>query len=341
MQLQSCRSEAEWEALRQPWNHLLQASFANLPFLRFEFLREWWRSRGGGEWKQGELRLVIARQGGGLAAVAPFFRVPRDGRPSLMLLGSIEIADYLDLIATPQSLPVFCRELLGFLAQAASRDWEQLDLYNLRADSLAREALLLAAREQGWHVQQEELQPCPVIDLPSSWEAYLEGLDGKQRHEIRRKLRRAEGSDARFSWYIVDSGRNLEKETEAFLALMATDERKSAFLSEAMREQFHSLVRAAWEGGWLQLAFLEAEGEKAAGFLNFDYQNRIWLYNSGISPRYAALSPGWVLLAHLIRTAIERRYQAFDFMRGNESYKFQWGGISQPIYRLVLQPPAG
>jgi CelD/BcsL family acetyltransferase involved in cellulose biosynthesis len=48
-----------------------------------------------------------------------------------------------------------------------------------------------------------------------------------------------------------------------------------------------------------------------------------------------------VLLAHLIRAAIERRYQAFDFMRGNESYKFQWGGRSQPIYRLALQPPPG
>jgi len=341
MQLELCRSEADWDALQKPWGLLLETSFANLPFLRFEFLRDWWRSRGGGDWEDGELRLVTAREGGQLQAIAPFFHVRHGGHSALMLLGSIEIADYLDLIATPQALPTFCRELLAFLAHLADRDWERLDLYNLRADSLAREALLLAAREQGWLVQQEELQPCPVITLPASWEVYLEGLDKKQRHEIRRKLRRAEGSEVHFSWYIVDSARNPEEETDAFLALMAADERKSTFLSEAMRSQFHSLVRAASEGGWLQLAFLEADGEKAAGFLNFDYQNRIWLYNSGISPRYAALSPGWVLLAHLIRAAIERHYRAFDFMRGNESYKFQLGGINQPICRLVLQPPAG
>lgn len=341
MQLETCRSESDWEALEAPWGLLLEASFANLPFLRFEFLRAWWQGRGGGEWEDGELRLVTAREGGQLQAIAPLFLARRGDRSSLMLLGSIEIADYLDLIATPRSLPAFCRELLASLVSDGHRDWEQLDLCNLRADSPAREQLVLAAREHGWTVQQEEMQTCPVICLPSSWEGYLEGLEKKQRHEVRRKLRRAEGGDVAFRWYVVDSDRSLEQETEAFLNLMAANERKAAFLSPAMRSQFRAIVRAAWQGRWLQLAFLEADGEKAAGFLNFDYQGRIWLYNSGISPRYAALSPGWILLGHLIRTAIERGYQAFDFMRGNESYKYQWGGLSQPIYRLVLQPPPG
>ena len=63
---------------------------------------------------------------------------------------------------------------------------------------------------------------------------------------------------------------------------MAQDAEKKAFLTDAMRTQMHLAVRAAFRAGWLQLAFMEVGGEKAAGYLNFDYGDHIWVYNSGI-----------------------------------------------------------
>jgi CelD/BcsL family acetyltransferase involved in cellulose biosynthesis len=89
----------------------------------------------------------------------------------------------------------------------------------------------------------------------------------------------------------------------------------------------------------LELAFLELGGRKAAAFFNFTFGNRVWVYNSGMDPQYAQYSPGWVLLAMLIRRAIEKGCQAFDFMRGDEPYKFQWGGIGETIVRLVIRRP--
>jgi len=47
-------------------------------------------------------------------------------------------------------------------------------------------------------------------------------------------------------------------------------------------------------------------GKRAAGYLNFDYLNRIWVYNSGIDQRFLDLSAGWVLLGHLLQWANER-----------------------------------
>jgi CelD/BcsL family acetyltransferase involved in cellulose biosynthesis len=88
------------------------------------------------------------------------------------------------------------------------------------------------------------------------------------------------------------------------------------------------------EQGWLLLAFLEVNGEKAAAYLNFDYGNRLWVYNSAIDPRFNALSPGWVLLGHLLKWAIEHKRQAFDFLRGDEDYKFRFGAVAGKIYRL-------
>ena len=129
----------------------------------------------------------------------------------------------------------------------------------------------------------------------------------------------------------------LDQETDAFLDLMAHDLDKAKFLTPEMRQQIHSIVRATYNAGWLQLAFIEVNGEKIAGYLNFDYLNHIWVYNSGLDFRYSELSPGWVLLAHLIEWAIENKRQSFDFMRGDEQYKYRFGAIDRRVMRLTLR----
>jgi CelD/BcsL family acetyltransferase involved in cellulose biosynthesis len=78
------------------------------------------------------------------------------------------------------------------------------------------------------------------------------------------------------------------------------------------------------------------EGQKAAGYLNFDYLNRIWVYNSGIERRYRELSPGWVLLGHLLEWANENKRSEFDFMRGDEDYKYRFGGVDQFLVRAKV-----
>ncbi len=123
---------------------------------------------------------------------------------------------------------------------------------------------------------------------------------------------------------------------EAFLDLMAEDPEKAAFLTPAMRTQMRLACRAAFECGWLQLAFLEVDGQKAAGYLNFDYLNRIWVYNSGIDRNFMDLSAGWVLLGHLLQWANENKRAEFDFMRGNEDYKYRFGGVDGYVVRAKV-----
>jgi len=74
----------------------------------------------------------------------------------------------------------------------------------------------------------------------------------------------------------------------------------------------------------------------AAAYWCFDYRDRLWVYNSGLDPAYASLSPGWVLLGRLIQWAIEHGRREIDFLRGDESYKFRLGGVERSIYRLTL-----
>ena len=104
-----------------------------------------------------------------------------------------------------------------------------------------------------------------------------------------------------------------------------------------MREQMHSIVQAASKAGWLQLAFIEVNGQKAAGYLNFDYMNHIWVYNSGLDFQYGELSPGWVLLGYLLEWANEHQRKYFDFMRGDEQYKYRFGAVDRRVMRVTLR----
>lgn len=343
MHLEVIRTDTDFEALAGEWNALLAESDWDHPFLRHEYLSGWWRTRGGGEWDQAELYVVTARRADrSLAGIAPLFFTPSwEGGPALLLLGSIDVSDYLDFIARPADLPEFIEALLIFLAGVQDPLWETLDLYNVLEDSPTLSLIGAAASRCGWQVEQEQLEPCPYVPLPGNWEEYLSGIKKKQRHEIRRKLRRAESYSETVRWYIIDketelTTAELEAEAEAFLALMAHDPAKAQFLTESKRAHNKQTIRAAYENGWLQLAFIEIGGVKAAAYFNFDYGGHILVYNSGLDFTFGDLSPGWVLLGYLLQWANENGRATFDFMRGDEEYKYRFGAVDRFITRLCV-----
>jgi CelD/BcsL family acetyltransferase involved in cellulose biosynthesis len=337
MELRVIKDIVELEKLKNDWNTLLLKSASHVPFLRHEYLSSWWKTLGGGEWDFGYLHVITGTRQGELAGIAPFFSsINLDGRPALLFLGSIEISDFLDVIAPSESLPVFIESLMAYLDGLDSPNWEVIDLYNILEDSASIPLITDAASRYGWKTVKERLQPAPSIALPNSWEDYMGLIKKKQRHEIRRKIRRAENYILPINWYIVDDESTLDDEIQAFLQLMAFDPQKDTFLTEIMQTQMRESVHTAFKGGWLQLSFLEFGGEKAAAYLNFDYANNIWVYNSGINFNFSELSPGWVLLAYLIQWAIDNERECFDFMRGDEAYKYRFGGVNRYVYRLQV-----
>lgn len=339
MHIATIRTLPELISLEKEWNDLLANSASHVPFLRHEYITTWWQGLGGGEWSQGELYVVTARQEGGeLIGIAPLFQTEnRDGEPALMLLGSIEISDYLDIIARPEDLAAFLEALLEHLAGEQAPACHLLDWYNLLEDSSTLPVLQAAADKLNWKYSLQPLQHCPYIPLPGDWEKYICGIDKKQRHEIRRKMRRAEEYYLPLRWYIVQDGAALDQEIDGFLDLMACDPTKAKFLTPTMRTQMRSIIWAAYNAGWLQLSFIEVNGEKAAGYLNFDYMNHIWVYNSGLDFRFSELSLGWVLLGYLLGWANEHKREYFDFMRGDEQYKYRFGAIDRRVVRLLVR----
>ena len=322
------------------WNQILKESASHVPFLTYQYQRTWWETRGGGEWPEdSELVLAAAFEGDRLVGVAPLFSTENIlGKQALMLVGSIEVSDFLDFIVRPEDLPAFTEGLMEFLSSDPGvPEWAVLDLYNLLEESPTLAALEEAAGQRGWAYKKVHLQPSPYIVLPGGFETYLAEIDKKQRHEIRRKLRNVEQSLAEGGFYIVEAEAQVEADTQGFIEMMAEDPSKKDFLTEKMREHLHKTARMAFDAGWLHLAFFTLDGNKAAGNISFNFDGRLWLYNSGWEWDYRDYSPGWVLVAYLLEWATEHGIREFDFMRGNEAYKYKFGAVDRHIYRVVVE----
>jgi CelD/BcsL family acetyltransferase involved in cellulose biosynthesis len=189
----------------------------------------------------------------------------------------------------------------------------------------------------GMDVRVFQEDTAPQFLLPLRYETYLqEQVDKKQRHEIRRKQRRAE-READVGFYFVGTEQNLEAEVDDFIALQpASRTDKSDFMTPSMHRFFVVMAESMQAAGWLRLCFLTLYGEKAASLFAFEYDGHFLLYNSGYNPdAYAQLSPGWVILSYAIQYAIATGCHRFDFMQGNEEYKYRFGALDYRVMRVI------
>ena len=340
MDISTLKTAGLFDLLAAEWNTLLQHGTADTPFLTHEWQSCWWDCL-----CEGELRVMTVRDSGALIGLAPLFHVSRpfkDGEPPrrlLRLIGGTETSDYLDLIAARGREREVFNAMLGALQQ--SDEWDVLDLYNVPEASSTRALLPELAARRGWKLTDEKQVVCPVIRLPSSFDAYLNSLDKKERHELRRKLRRAEGIEG-LSWYAItgeDREHDLDQAIDDFIELMMNSRLdKSEFMTDSMRCFFHKVIQAAHSAGFLHLSFLEVDGVKAAAYLCFDYAGRRLVFNSGLdTTQFQSLSAGNVLAAYLIEQSIQLGQREFDFLRGDEEYKHRLGGQDTFVYHVAVE----
>ena len=69
----------------------------------------------------------------------------------------------------------------------------------------------------------------------------------------------------------------------------------------------------------------------------FNHGGKGYYYQGGFEPQLARYSPGTVLTAHAIRDAIDRGASEFDFLRGDEPYKHNLGGLPSEVVTVTLR----
>ncbi len=330
-----------FEVLKAEWNQLLRHSRFNSIFLTWEWQTTWWRNLG-----KGDLWLVAMRnpQNGELVGIAPFYIAPvkPDGIRQLNLVGCLDVSDYLDMVIATGWEEAVYDTVVTWLQSTSAPQWDKIDFCNLPEASLTWQVLPAKLQAAGWSVEVFKEDTAPQFVLPFRYETYLEEqVEKKQRHEIRRKQRRAE-REAKTEFMVVGPKQSLEVEIDDFVALQrASRQDKSEFMTPEMHRFFLVAARTMMEAGWLRLCFLSLDGEKAATLYAFEYDKRFWLYNSGYDPdSHAQLSPGWVILSYAIQYAIANGCRVFDFMQGDEEYKYRFGAQDYKVMRVIVERQA-
>ena len=323
----------KFELLADEWADLLSRSASAPFFMNHLYQTIWWLHLG-----NDDLRLITIRsdQGQLVGLASLYLKTLSDGERQLTFVGCVDVSDYLDVLVDVDHVERVHQALLDALA-GENLVWDKLYLCSLPQRSLTFTHLAEAARQRGWRVRVTQQDVCPVITLPPSWDEYLAGLNKKQRHEIRRKMRKIE-TEAVTAWKVVESPDEVEAAMELFVQLHQKSTReKEGFWSDSLISFFKNITRALAAVGWLKLYFIEVNGVSAASMLAFDYNNEFLLYNSGYDPdQFAPLSPGNVLTAYTIRHAIELGRKRYDFLRGDEIYKFRFGGQPEPVYDVEI-----
>lgn len=308
------------------WTELLAQCPANTLFLLPQWQEVWWDAFRGGR----EMAGFVLNDADGIAAIASLSRVG----PDYSLMGNPETFDYNDFIIRPGWEANFFAALLERLEKEKG---QTLELPSLRESSPTLEQLPDLARRRGWTVEIAEEDVTPGLELPADWEQYLAGLSKKNRHELRRKLRRLEGTE-NWRWYFVKDAAAVDARLTDFLALMRqSDPEKAAYMTAEREAFFRRIAARTAELDLLRLYFLEMDGQDVAASLCFDYNGVRYLYNSGYNPDFSYYSVGLLLNALCLREAIEQGQSYFDFLRGPESYKYHLGGQNRSIYRMVAR----
>ena len=338
--VQRIEDPAAFQALREEWDELLAASLADSFFLTWEWLYAWWTHLAGDR----RLFLLVARQGGRLVAIAPLSLCSRRVARvvplrSVEFLGADRLSsDYLDVIVRrgweADAIPALAR----YLADARLA----LELASVRRAGCAAAALSRALTQRRWRMLETPTAVCPFIDLSGhTWESYLGTLESKPRNDFLRLLKNL---TKKFSVRLEPaSSEPQRREFMVHLVRLHNLRWQNLGGSDALHTAdlvaFHDEVsRVTLERGWLRLFVLWLDGQPVASLYGFRYGRTFYFVQTGFDPAYGRHAVGLITVGLTIKSAIAEGAEEYDFLRGDEAYKFRWAREVRHLATLEVYP---
>jgi CelD/BcsL family acetyltransferase involved in cellulose biosynthesis len=361
-----------WDALadRNPWA---------TPFSQWAFHRAWWTAYGAGAHDETMVVLDADRSlDAEPIAIVPLMHrheveptdaiahttlrhgsaialTPVPPTAKAVFFGASYHADYATVLAAPTDLDAVASAVVEALAvpplpdQSHAAPWDVVDLRRLRCGDPTAASLAAAFRqraaEQNWMVDLEREDVCPVATIPAEvgdLDGFLATVGKKERHEIRRKLRRAQAAGEVALTESVEPLADLP----AFIDLHQRRWGDAGLFrptpgGDAGRRFIRELFEGFGPDGPVKLCFLTVAGRRIGAGITFEYDDTMAYYNAGLDPDARDLSPGVVMVAKYVERAIATGRHRLDFLRGDEPYKYEWGAVDEPIQRLLIRRSVG
>ena len=323
---------ASLSGYRDDWQRIARASPRATVFQTWEWISAWWRFNGRGK----RLHAIVFTDGGAVVGFALLYRPLLPSPLRTWRFVGTSGSDYLDTLALPGYEAQVGAALWQYLGKQGSR-WDWCDLQQVRPGSCLDAAPPPADTKV--RVATWEGETCPYLPLGPDWETTRKAFGKKLRGNIGyygRALEKAYAVELR-----VATPDTLKADLESFFFLHQRRWNKrwlpGAFASRSARAFHSDAARQLLAAGMLRLYTLSLDGEAQAALYCFHKGATCYYYLGGFEPDLARLSIGTVLTAHAIKSAIEQDGATeFDFLRGDEPYKYRWGAIDRHNRRLSV-----
>ncbi len=335
---QSIDALAIWS---QQWHALAQG----VPFLQWEWFRNWWQIYGEDRTNHATSRALytvcIHDDADTLVAVAPWYieHSTSQGRV-IRFVGSGEVcSDYLSILClrgreqeVAQSLANFVSHdhhpLDEWLNGSDFPRWDLLHLEGIDAKDKVVSQFAAEMKRHGNTVEQSLGDNCWRLALPDTWEGVVGQAPKSQRKHLRRANKRL-GDIDKFRVCSVDSEADFDRGFEVLTTLHQARwqgrGQSGCFSSERFRAFHYRVAAELLQREKLRLFWIEYEGQPIAAEYQLLGNGVVYLYQGGLNPKFLSLEPGRLALVAGMQWAIEHGYEAVDFLRGDEPYKARWG----------------
>jgi CelD/BcsL family acetyltransferase involved in cellulose biosynthesis len=325
LEVEEIRAAAGLDALRPEWEALWRAAPAATPFQLPGWQIAWWRA-----FHPGRLLTLAIRRAGRLAGVLPLYVEEAPGGRKLLPIG-ISVSDYLDATVLADDAEAAAEAAFLHLARNAEL-WDVAELHELPPGA----ALLRGPVPASLASELQEASRVPV--LPLDGKPLAEIVPETMRKNLAYYRRRADRVGV---WYDRLPPKRGEEGIQQVAVLherrWAARGRAGVFADERTRRFHVDAAQALGREGLLRLHLLRAGETPVAGIYGFHAKGRAYLYITGLDPAFAALSPGTLAIAAAVDAAIEEGCRGFDFLRGEERYKYLWGAVARPNFVRTLR----
>lgn len=244
-------------------------------------------------------------------------------------------ADYLDIIARPENRA----EALAAVLEHLRSDADLMQFASLPGESptisLLENYCLDSGRNYRYSISAAGV--CPYIELTDGWDAVLR--QSKRSSNFKRRLKQIEKMPD-FEYRSVTSVAETSGAFERFLYLHEKRWESSGGSELTGHRRLISfqrqLVDKLSQAGLIRFDELWLDGKCRGSVYGLDNGETFYYYNSGYDTEYSGLSVGLVLLGLSIRSAVERGNTTYDFLRGEETYKFDWAHRSNELVTVTL-----
>jgi CelD/BcsL family acetyltransferase involved in cellulose biosynthesis len=348
--IKTIRSLGKLQHYSEDWNKLLNKSPNNNVFLTWEWVSTW----ADVYLENNELLTIIVYEGEEIAAIAPFWveSIRFSGILQLKVLkflGSGDVCvDYPDLILKAENVTALAKVIWDHLFGPLRREWDIFEYYEVPNNSPVLDAFCKLSDIDSRCIKREliDYSICPYISLPESWNEYLQNFSQKGRYSINFSKKRLEQQGKMVLRFCEDAN-DLPGEMQKLITL----KRKSVtgageqgnFATQEFERFHHHIARKFLEKGLLFLCSIQISGKHVGSFYGFKYNNTLYNYMISVERGiYKRVSIGRALLAYCIEEAIKNNYREFDFLRGDENYKYDWTkldrrNLSQRIYNRKVK----